>query len=77
MLGVISIHPASSGPDMLFLLLKALISITAPFSPTRLTSWALSSSIVFSLTIPCRSAVVDPAIYSFHFSIQQGRNSIL
>ena len=35
---------ASSGPDMLLLLLKALISISAPFSPTRLTSWALSSS---------------------------------
>jgi len=34
MLGVISIHPASSGPDMLLLLLKALISISAPFSPT-------------------------------------------
>jgi len=24
------------GPEMLFLLLKALISITAPFSPTRI-----------------------------------------
>jgi len=33
MLGVIiSIHPASSGPDMLLLLLKALMSISAPFS---------------------------------------------
>ena len=27
-----------TGPDMLLLLLKALISISAPFSPTRLTS---------------------------------------
>jgi len=27
-----------NGAEMLFLLLKALISITAPFSPTRLTS---------------------------------------
>jgi methionine-gamma-lyase len=32
MLGVINVHPASSGPDMLLLLLKALISISAPFS---------------------------------------------
>jgi len=38
MLGVKSIHPANSGPDILLLLLKALISISAPFSPTRLTS---------------------------------------
>ena len=28
----------NSGPDMILLLLKALISISAPFSPTRLTS---------------------------------------
>jgi len=38
MLGVINVHPANSGPDLLLLLLKALISISAPFSPTRLTS---------------------------------------
>ena len=32
MLGVIGVHLANSGgPDMLFLLLKALISISAPF----------------------------------------------
>ena len=37
-LGVIYVHPASSGPDMLLLLLKALIRSSAPFSPTRLTS---------------------------------------
>ena len=30
MLGVISIHLDNSGPDMLLLLLKALISISAP-----------------------------------------------
>jgi len=36
--GVISIHPANSGPEMLLLFLKALMSISAPFSPTRLTS---------------------------------------
>jgi hypothetical protein len=30
MLGVIKLHPASSGPDMLLLLLKALISFSAP-----------------------------------------------
>ena len=30
MLGVKSIHPANSGPDILLLLLKALISISAP-----------------------------------------------
>ena len=30
MLGVINVHPANSGPDMLLLLLKALISISAP-----------------------------------------------
>ena len=33
MLGVNILHPTNSGPDMLFLLLKALISISAPFSP--------------------------------------------
>ena len=33
--GVINVHPASSGPDILHLLLKALINISAPFSPTR------------------------------------------
>ena len=38
MLGVKNVHPANSGADMLLLLLKALISISAPFSPTRLTS---------------------------------------
>jgi len=32
MLGVISIHSESTGPDMLLLLLKALISISAPSS---------------------------------------------
>ena len=32
-LGVNNLHPASSGPVMLLLLLKALISISAPFSP--------------------------------------------
>ena len=32
-LWVINVHPASAGPDMLLLLLKALISISAPFSP--------------------------------------------
>ena len=31
-------YPANSGAEMLFLLLKALIRITVPFSPTRLTS---------------------------------------
>ena len=36
--GVINIHPANSGPEMLLLFLKALMSISAPFSPTRLTS---------------------------------------
>ena len=61
-LGVISIHPASSGPEMLFLLLKALISISAPFSPTRLTSWAFSSSTDFSLTISCLSTGLKPAL---------------
>ena len=30
MLGVINVHPANSGPDLLLLLLKALISISAP-----------------------------------------------
>jgi len=35
-LGVIGIHLANSGPDMLLLTLKALISISALFSPTRL-----------------------------------------
>ena len=38
MLGVISIHPVNSGPEMLLLFLKALMIISAPFSPTRLTS---------------------------------------
>jgi len=33
MLGVINVHPANSGPDLLLLLLKALISIFAPSSP--------------------------------------------
>ena len=33
MLGFISIHPANSVPDILLLLLKALISISAPCSP--------------------------------------------
>ena len=62
MLGVISIHWDNSGPDMLFLLLKALISISAPFSPTRLTSWAFSSSTDFSLTISCLSTGLKPAL---------------
>ena len=55
-------YPESSGPELLFLLLKALISILAPFSPTRLTSWALSSSTDFSLTISCRSTGLNPAL---------------
>jgi len=54
-LGVIGIHLVCSGPEMLLLLLKALINISAPFSPTRLTSWAFSSSSDFSLTISCLS----------------------
>jgi len=62
MLGVISIHPVNSGPDMLLLLLKALISISAPLSPTRLTSWAFSSSTDFSLTISCLSTGLKPAL---------------
>ena len=37
-LGVMNLHPANSGPDMLLLLLKALISISAPSFPTRLTT---------------------------------------
>ena len=57
-----NLYPASSGPDMLLLLLKALISISAPFSPTRLTSWAFSSSTVFSLTISCISTGLKPAL---------------
>ncbi len=36
LLYVLKIYPANSGAEMLFLLLKALISITAPFSPTRI-----------------------------------------
>ena len=60
--GVIYVHPASSEPDMLLLLLKALINISAPFSPTRLTSWALSSSTDFSLTISCLSTGLNPAL---------------
>ena len=36
--GVINIHTANSGPEMLVLFLKELMSISAPFSPTRLTS---------------------------------------
>ena len=35
---VMNLYTTNSGPEMLFLLLKALISISAPFSPTRLTS---------------------------------------
>ena len=62
MLGVISIHLANSGPEILLLLLKALINISAPFSPTRLTSWALSSSTDFSLTISCLSTGLNPAV---------------
>ena len=61
-LGVISIHTANSGPDILLLLLKALMSISAPFSPTRLTSWALSSSTDFFLTISCLSTGLNPAL---------------
>ena len=34
-IGVISIHPVNSGPEILLLLLKALISISVPFSPVR------------------------------------------
>jgi len=62
MLGVINDHSASSGPEILLLLLKALMSISAPFSPTGLTSWALSSSTDFSLTISCRSTGLKPAL---------------
>ena len=61
-LGVISIHPASSGPDMLLLLLKAPTNNWAPSSPTRLTSWAFSSSTDFSLTISCLSTGLNPAL---------------
>ena len=56
------VHSASSGPDILLLLLKALISISAPFSPTRLTSWALSSSTDFSFTISCLSTGLNPVL---------------
>ena len=61
-LGVMGVHSASSGPDILLLLLKALISISAPFSPTRLTSWALSSSTDFSFTISCLSTGLNPVL---------------
>ena len=37
-LGVEYNYPANSEAEMLLLLLKELISISAPFSPTRLTS---------------------------------------
>ena len=33
LLYVLIIYPTNSGPEMLFLLLKALISISSPFSP--------------------------------------------
>ena len=56
------IYPANSGPDILFLLLKAPTNNWAPSSPTRLTSWALSSSIDFCLTISCRSTGLNPAL---------------
>jgi len=59
---VIITQIVNSGPEMLLLLLKALINISAPFSPTRLTSWALSSSTDFSLTISCRSTGLNPAL---------------
>ena len=61
-LGVIGIHLVNSGPDMLLLLLKAPTNNWAPSSPTRLTSWALSSSTDFSLTISCLSTVLKPAL---------------
>ena len=35
LLHVFIIYPTKSGPEMLLLLRKALISISAPFSPTR------------------------------------------
>ena len=38
LLYVLIIYPANLGPEMLFLILKALISISAPLSPTKLTS---------------------------------------
>jgi len=37
MLGVIGIHLVNSGPDILLLRLKALISISAPSSPVSNT----------------------------------------
>ena len=61
-LGVIGLHLVNSGPDMLLLLLKAPTNNSAPSSPTRLTSWALSSSIDLSLTISCRSTGLNPAL---------------
>ena len=59
---VTSNHPANSGPDMLLLLLKAPTNNWAPSSPTRLTSWAFSSSKDFSLTISCLSTGLNPAL---------------
>ena len=61
-LGVIGTHLVNSGPDMLLLLLKAPTNNWAPFFPTRLTSWALSSSTDFSFTISCRSTGLNPAL---------------
>jgi len=42
-LGVICIHLANSGPDILLLLLKALISISAPSSPVSIPPLILHS----------------------------------
>ena len=86
MLGVMNLHPANSGPDILLLLFKAPTNNWAPFSPTRLTSWAFSSSTDFSLTISCLSTglkffLTPPRIHLFFLEPQSGQrfemNSIL
>ena len=62
------IYPVNSWPEILLLLLKALISISASFSPTRLTSWALSSSTDLSLTISCLSTGLKLALIHQKFN---------
>lgn len=51
--------------NMHLLYLKALFSISAPFSLTRLNSWTLSLHIVLSLTISLASIVLNPALYKW------------
>ena len=56
LLYVLIIYPTNSGPEMLFLLLKALISISSPFSPVSSpTNSSQSDTLQVNSPLSCKT----------------------